>query len=59
MIAPEKILIIRLSSIGDIVLATPLMRILRARFPSSHIDFVVRNEYAELVRYNKNLNNII
>ena len=58
MIAPEKILIIRLSSIGDIVLAAPLMRVLRVRFPSSQIDFVVRNEYAELVRYNKNLNNI-
>ena len=59
MIAPEKILIIRLSSIGDIVLATPLARVLRARFPSSHIDFLVRKEYAELVRYNKNLNRIV
>ena len=59
MINPEKILIIRLSSIGDIVLATPLARVLRVRFPSSHIDFLVRKEYAELVRYNKNLNRIV
>jgi heptosyltransferase-2 len=59
MIAPEKILIIRLSSIGDIVLATPLVRVLRTSFPSSHIDFVVRKEYAELVRYNKNLDTIV
>ena len=59
MITPEKILIIRLSSIGDIVLATPLVRVVRARFPSSHIDFLVRKEYAELVRYNKNLNRIV
>jgi lipopolysaccharide heptosyltransferase II len=59
MIAPEKILIIRLSSIGDILLAAPLVRVLRARFPSSHIDFLVRKEYAELVRYNKNLNRIV
>jgi heptosyltransferase-2 len=59
MIGLKKILIIRLSSVGDIVLATPLLRVLRARFPSSHLDFVVRKEYAELVRYNKNLNNIV
>ena len=59
MINPEKILIIRLSSIGDIVLATPLARVLRVRFPSSHIDFLVRKEYAELVRYNKNLDRIV
>ena len=59
MIVPEKILIIRLSSIGDIVLATPLVRVLRASFPSSHIDFVLRKEYAELIRYNKNLDSIV
>jgi len=59
MKAPEKILIIRLSSIGDILLAAPLLRVLRARFPFSHIDFLVRKEYAELVRYNKNLNRIV
>jgi heptosyltransferase-2 len=59
MIAPEKILIIRLSSIGDIVLATPLVRVLRARFPFSQIDFVLRKEYADLIRYNKNLDSIV
>jgi heptosyltransferase-2 len=59
MTAPEKILIIRLSSIGDIVLAAPLLRVLRARFPSSHIDFLVRKEYTELIRYNKNLSRIV
>jgi lipopolysaccharide heptosyltransferase II len=58
MIAPEKILVIRLSSIGDIVLASPLLRGLRARFPSSRVDFVVRREYADLVRNNKNLNHV-
>jgi heptosyltransferase-2 len=56
MLAPNKTLVIRLSSIGDVVLASPLIRVLRARFPSSQIDFVVRKEYAELIRYNSNLN---
>ena len=58
MSTPKKILIIRFSSIGDIVLATPLLRVLRARFPFSRIDFAVRKEYSELIRENKNLDHI-
>jgi lipopolysaccharide heptosyltransferase II len=58
MITPKKILIIRFSSIGDIVLATPLIRVLHASIPSSKIDFIVRKEYSELICSNKNLNNI-
>lgn len=56
MKTPHKTLVIRFSSIGDIVLTTPLLRVLRARFPKSQIDYVTRQEYAELIRYNANLN---
>lgn len=56
MPTPNKTLIIRLSSIGDIVLASPLLRVLRKKFPSSQIDFVTRKEYADLIRYNPNIN---
>jgi len=52
----HKTLVIRFSSIGDLVLASPLLRVLRARFPDGQIDFVTRKEYAELVRSNHNLN---
>lgn len=58
MITSQKILVIRFSSVGDIVMATPLLRVLHTNFPSSQIDFVVRNEYSELIRDNKNLNHI-
>jgi len=51
-----KTLVIRFSSIGDIVLSTPLLRVLRARFPQGQIDYVTRTEYAELVKSNQNLN---
>jgi heptosyltransferase-2 len=54
--APARILIIRFSSIGDIVLASPLIRALRNRFPTAQIDFVTKAEYAELVRSNHALN---
>jgi ADP-heptose:LPS heptosyltransferase len=52
----SKTLVIRFSSIGDIVLSTPLLRVLRARFPDGQIDYVTRSEYAELVKSNQNLN---
>ncbi len=53
-----KTLILRLSSIGDIILASPLIRLLRKKFPSARIDFVVRKEFADLVRYNPNITNV-
>ncbi|OGU27228.1 MAG: lipopolysaccharide heptosyltransferase II [Ignavibacteria bacterium GWA2_54_16] len=52
----NKTLVIRFSSIGDIVLTSPLLRVLRARFPKSQIDFVTRTEFAELIRSNQNVN---
>ncbi len=56
MDAHPKTLVIRFSSIGDIVLSTPLLRVLRKRFPKSQIDYVTRREYAELVKSNHNIN---
>lgn len=47
--APEKILIIRLSSIGDILLTTPVIRLLEQKFPNSKIDFVIKKEFGELL----------
>lgn len=53
---PQKIILFRLSSIGDIILASPLLRVLRrAAGKDARIDFVVRKEYAELVKYNHHL----
>ena len=44
-----SILIIRLSSLGDIILTSPLVKELRRKYPDARIDFVVRKEYAEIV----------
>ena len=54
-----RTLIIRFSSVGDIVLASLLIRVLRKRFPASTIDFLVKEEYADLVRHNPNISNLI
>lgn len=56
---PRKTLLLRLSSIGDIVLATPLIRNLRKTFPEMQLDFLVKSQYADLLRFNPYLSGII
>lgn len=59
MISPRKILVVRLSSIGDIVLASPVIRALRLRFPDARIDFLVKSQFASLLENNPDISNII
>jgi heptosyltransferase-2 len=59
MRSPEKILIIRFSSLGDIVLASPLVRVLRAAYPDAQLDLLVKSEYADLVRHHPALNSVL
>src|SRR5258706_15465705 len=54
-----KILIIRFSSLGDIILASPLVRILRAAYPLAQIDFLVKSEYADILKMNPHLSSVI
>jgi len=55
---PEKILIIRLSSIGDILLSTPVIRQIRATYPNAKIDFIVKDIYEDLLKYNLHINDL-
>ena len=54
----KKILIIRLSSIGDILLTTPLIRSIKKINPALQIDFALKEEFFELLQNNLNLTNI-
>jgi len=54
----NKLLIVRLSSLGDILLSTPLIRSIKVRFPKTKIDFVVREKYKDLLLLNPHLRNI-
>ena len=56
---PRKILIIRMSSIGDVILTTPVIRQLRETFPDAQIDFLIRREFAEVLRANPHISNLI
>jgi lipopolysaccharide heptosyltransferase II len=56
--ASPSILIIRLSSLGDIVLTFPLVQALREKYPTARIDFVVRKEYREVLGFCSGINNV-
>jgi lipopolysaccharide heptosyltransferase II len=45
----EKILIVRLSSIGDIILTTPLLRSLKTTYPKAQITYVIKKQFRELL----------
>ena len=59
MAAPDRILVLRLSSMGDIILMTPVLRLLRQRFSSARIDLVVKAEYAGLFRQDPHVSTVI
>jgi lipopolysaccharide heptosyltransferase II len=44
-----KILIIRLSSIGDIILTTPLLRSVRNTYPDARITYVTKKQFTSLL----------
>jgi heptosyltransferase-2 len=46
---PRRILLVRLSALGDVLLATPAARALRRRFPAAQIDWLIEESYAPLI----------
>ncbi len=54
-----RILIIRLSSIGDIILTEPIIRHLREQIPNARIDYLTYERYMPLVKFIEGINVII
>ncbi len=54
----NSILIIRLSSLGDILLTTPLIRSLKNKYKHIQIDMLVKEQYKDVIAHNPNLRNI-
>ncbi|MDP6500476.1 MAG: glycosyltransferase family 9 protein [Candidatus Marinimicrobia bacterium] len=59
MDSPRTILVLRLSSIGDIVQATSPLASLRNRFPNARIDFMTLSHFAPLLENQPSINRII
>jgi len=55
----ERILVIQLRQLGDVLLTTPALRTIRKKFPSSKIAFLVDKKFEPLLRYNPHLDLII
>lgn len=54
-----KILVIRLSSLGDVVLATTVVELLKRYHPYAEVDFLVKKEYSDLLEGNGNIRRVI
>ena len=55
----RRILLIRLSSLGDILLTTPILRLLREHCPQAKIDFLLKAAYQDVLRAHPCINRLI
>ena len=55
----NKILIINLMYIGDLLFTTPLLRSIRTQFPTAHIAMLADKKNTAVIQHNKNLSEII
>ena len=55
----KKILIIRFSSLGDVILTTSVIAPLKKKFPEAEISFLTKKEYAEVLDGNPNVSKVI
>lgn len=53
-----RLLVLAIRALGDVVLTTPIYRILRSAYPTGRLDVVVERPYGELLRGNPNLDGI-
>ena len=58
-IEPERVCIIKPSSMGDVVHAMPILAALRGRWPSAHLSWVVNRPFSELLEGHRHLDELI
>lgn len=54
-----KILVINLLHLGDLLLATPILRALRTEYPEAHIALLADAKLQDLVKYNQNIDELL
>ncbi|MBT3179756.1 MAG: glycosyltransferase family 9 protein [Candidatus Marinimicrobia bacterium] len=59
MVFDQKILIIRFSAIGDIILATSPLKTIRNAFPKAQITFLTSAHFAPLLEYHPDIDRLI
>ncbi len=58
-ITPKKILIIKLSSLGDVIHTLPALHTLRKLYPNAHISWIVEEKCKDLLFQNPDLDELI
>ena len=53
-----KILFLRFSSIGDVVITSTIVRCVRNKYPEAELGFATKKTFSSLVKHNPNLNRI-
>lgn len=56
---PERILVLRMSGVGDVLWTTPLLRALRRGLPGSRIHYVVRQSCAAVLENNPDIDDLL
>ena len=56
---PQKILLIQLRRIGDVLMCTPALRALRVNLPKSYIAFITEKESSDILTLNPYLDEVI
>jgi heptosyltransferase-2 len=54
----RRIAVLRLSSLGDVVLTLPVVHALRRAFPDARIEYWVKEEFADLVRFDPTVTHV-
>ncbi len=55
----KNILIVRTDRIGDVVLTTPLAKLIKQKYPNAKVTFLVRDYTREVVENNKFIDNVL
>ncbi len=55
----KRILIIKPSSLGDIIHAIPVLRLLRLKFPQAHLAWFIHEKWADIIRGHPDLDEIL
>jgi heptosyltransferase II len=58
-VTPPNVLAVRFSSIGDVLLTTPLLRAIRRRHPGSGLTVLTKQAYAPLLSHNPHVTRVI
>ncbi|MGC9453273.1 MAG: glycosyltransferase family 9 protein [Phycisphaerae bacterium] len=56
---PDRVLIIKPSSLGDVITAVPVLRGLRRTFPAAHLAWLVDDRFADVIAHDTDLDEAI